>query len=146
MSKEIRLLIDRYISEQNALGSRYRMLAYLLAFSDCYTPAMPHPSTATASRSVPSGSSFSISPFICSRMIFPSSHMAIFNLTTCNSFPIRIAFPRAVFLLFISAEFLYSLVSLCLFPYPVMKYTSPAITHNGTYLYSDKEKPKPPPL
>ena len=37
------------------------------------------------------------------------------------------------------AEFLYGLVSLCLFPYPVMKYTSPAITHNGTCLYSDKE-------
>ena len=30
-----RLLIDRYVSEQNALGSRYGMLAYLLGFSDC---------------------------------------------------------------------------------------------------------------
>ncbi len=29
LSKEIRLLIDRYVSEQNALGSRYGMLAYL---------------------------------------------------------------------------------------------------------------------
>lgn len=29
------LLIDRYISEQNALGSRYGVLAYLLGFSDC---------------------------------------------------------------------------------------------------------------
>lgn len=29
------LLIDRYISEQNALSSRYGMLAYLLGFSDC---------------------------------------------------------------------------------------------------------------
>ncbi len=32
---DIRLLIDRYVSEQNALGSRYGMLAYLLGFSDC---------------------------------------------------------------------------------------------------------------
>ncbi len=32
LSKEIRLLIDRYVSEQNALGSRYGMLAYLLGF------------------------------------------------------------------------------------------------------------------
>ncbi len=29
------LLIDRYVSEQNALGSRFGMLAYLLRFSDC---------------------------------------------------------------------------------------------------------------
>lgn len=29
------MLIDRYVSEQNALGSRYGMLAYLLGFSDC---------------------------------------------------------------------------------------------------------------
>lgn len=35
LSKEARLLIDSYISEQNALGSRYGMLAYLLGFSDC---------------------------------------------------------------------------------------------------------------
>ena len=35
LSKEIRLLIDRYVSEQNALGSRFGMLAYLLWFSDC---------------------------------------------------------------------------------------------------------------
>ena len=35
LSKEIRLLIDRYVSEQNALGSRFRMPAYLLGFSDC---------------------------------------------------------------------------------------------------------------
>lgn len=35
LSKEVRLLIDRYVSEQNALGSRYGMLAYLLGFSDC---------------------------------------------------------------------------------------------------------------
>ncbi len=32
LSKEIRLLIDRYVSEQNALGSRFGMLAYLLGF------------------------------------------------------------------------------------------------------------------
>ena len=32
LSKEIRLLIDRYVSEQNALGSRFGMLAYLLDF------------------------------------------------------------------------------------------------------------------
>ena len=37
LSKEIRLLIDRYVSEQNALGSRFGMLAYLLGFSDCKT-------------------------------------------------------------------------------------------------------------
>lgn len=35
LPKEVRLLIDRYISEQNALGSRYGVLAYLLGFSDC---------------------------------------------------------------------------------------------------------------
>ena len=35
LPEEVRLLIDRYVSEQNALGSRYRMLAYLLGFSDC---------------------------------------------------------------------------------------------------------------
>ena len=35
LSKEIRLLIDRYVSEQNALGSRFGMLAYLPGFSDC---------------------------------------------------------------------------------------------------------------
>ena len=36
LTKEIRLLIDRYVSEQNALGSRFGMLAYLLlGFSDC---------------------------------------------------------------------------------------------------------------
>jgi len=35
LPKETRLLIDRYISEQNALGSRYGRLAYLLGFSDC---------------------------------------------------------------------------------------------------------------
>lgn len=35
LSKEVRLLIDHYVSEQNALGSRYGMLAYLLGFSDC---------------------------------------------------------------------------------------------------------------
>lgn len=28
-------LIDRYVSEQNANGSRYGMLAYMLGFSDC---------------------------------------------------------------------------------------------------------------
>jgi hypothetical protein len=35
LSKEIRLLIDRYVSEQNALGSLFGMLTYLLGFSDC---------------------------------------------------------------------------------------------------------------
>ena len=35
LPKETRLLIDQYVSEQNALGSRYGMLAYLLGFSDC---------------------------------------------------------------------------------------------------------------
>ncbi len=33
LSKEIRLLIDRYVSEQNALGSRFGMLAYLLGLN-----------------------------------------------------------------------------------------------------------------
>ena len=37
LPEEVRLLIDRYVSEQNALGSRYGMLAYLLGFSDCKT-------------------------------------------------------------------------------------------------------------
>ncbi len=32
---DVRLLIDDYVSEQNALVSRYGMLAYLLGFSDC---------------------------------------------------------------------------------------------------------------
>ena len=32
LPKETRLLIDRYVSEQNALGSRYGMLAYQLGF------------------------------------------------------------------------------------------------------------------
>lgn len=35
LPKETQLLIDRYVSEQNALGSRYGMLAYQLGFSDC---------------------------------------------------------------------------------------------------------------
>ena len=35
LPEEVRLLIDRYVSAQNALGSRYGMLAYLLGFSDC---------------------------------------------------------------------------------------------------------------
>lgn len=35
LPEETRLLIDRYVSEQNALGSRYGMLAYQLGFSDC---------------------------------------------------------------------------------------------------------------
>ena len=35
LPEEVRLLIDRYVSEQNALGFRYGMLAYLLGFSDC---------------------------------------------------------------------------------------------------------------
>ena len=35
LPKDVRTLIDRYISEQNALGARYGALAYLLGFSDC---------------------------------------------------------------------------------------------------------------
>lgn len=35
LPEEVRLLIDRYVSEQNALGARYGALAYLLGFSDC---------------------------------------------------------------------------------------------------------------
>ncbi len=35
LPEETRLLIDRYVSEQNALGARYGALAYLLGFSDC---------------------------------------------------------------------------------------------------------------
>ncbi len=35
MPVDVRQLIDRYVSEQNALGARYGMLAYLLGFSDC---------------------------------------------------------------------------------------------------------------
>lgn len=44
LPKDVMELIDRYVSEQNALGSRYGALAYLLGFSDCrellYSP--PH--------------------------------------------------------------------------------------------------------
>ena len=32
---DVRLLTDSYISGQNALDSRYGMLAYLLGYSDC---------------------------------------------------------------------------------------------------------------
>lgn len=35
LPKDVMELIDRYVSEQNALGSRYGALAYLLGFSDC---------------------------------------------------------------------------------------------------------------
>lgn len=35
LPRETRLLIDQYVSEQNALGARYGALAYLLGFSDC---------------------------------------------------------------------------------------------------------------
>lgn len=35
LAKEARQLVDRYVSEQNALGARYGALAYLLGFSDC---------------------------------------------------------------------------------------------------------------
>ena len=35
LPNDLRELIDRYISEQNALGARYGALAYLLGFSDC---------------------------------------------------------------------------------------------------------------
>lgn len=35
LPEEVRLLIDRYVSEQNALGLRYGRLAYLLSVSDC---------------------------------------------------------------------------------------------------------------
>ncbi len=34
LPREVRLLIDRYVSEQNALGARYGALAYLLGYSD----------------------------------------------------------------------------------------------------------------
>lgn len=35
LPRDLRQLIDRYVSEQNALGARYGALAYLLGFSDC---------------------------------------------------------------------------------------------------------------
>ena len=35
LTDETRRLIDRYVSEENALGARYGALAYLLGFSDC---------------------------------------------------------------------------------------------------------------
>lgn len=35
LPEDIMHLIDQYVSEQNALGSRYGVLAYLLGFSDC---------------------------------------------------------------------------------------------------------------
>lgn len=35
LTDEAKKLIDRYVSEENALGARYGALAYLLGFSDC---------------------------------------------------------------------------------------------------------------
>lgn len=35
LSEDVMDLIDHYVSEQNALGARYGILAYLLGFSDC---------------------------------------------------------------------------------------------------------------
>ena len=35
LPEETMKLIDRYVSEYNAIGSRYGMLAYMLGFSDC---------------------------------------------------------------------------------------------------------------
>lgn len=35
LPQDVRALIDRHASEQNALGARYGALAYLLGFSDC---------------------------------------------------------------------------------------------------------------
>lgn len=35
LPREVLQIIDRYVSEQNALGARYGALAYLLGFSDC---------------------------------------------------------------------------------------------------------------
>ena len=35
LTDEAKKLIDRYITEENALGARYGALAYLLGFSDC---------------------------------------------------------------------------------------------------------------
>lgn len=35
LPKEVQLLINRYVSEQNTLGFRYGMLTYLLGFFDC---------------------------------------------------------------------------------------------------------------
>ena len=35
LTDESKKLIDRYVSEENALGARYGALAYLLGFSDC---------------------------------------------------------------------------------------------------------------
>lgn len=41
LPEEVRLLIDCYVSEQNALGSWYGMFAYLLDFSDCKEKCLP---------------------------------------------------------------------------------------------------------
>ena len=35
LPKEVQSLIDLHSCEQNALGARYGVLAYLLGFSDC---------------------------------------------------------------------------------------------------------------
>lgn len=35
LPQEVRTLIDRHASEQNALSARYGALAYMLGFSDC---------------------------------------------------------------------------------------------------------------
>ena len=43
LTDEVRKLIDRYVSEENALGARYGALAYLLGFSDCMELMMTKP-------------------------------------------------------------------------------------------------------
>ena len=35
LSKEVMDLIDHYVSEQNAIGSRHGVFTYLFGFSDC---------------------------------------------------------------------------------------------------------------
>ena len=70
LSKEIRLLIDRYVSEQNALGSRFGMLAHLLGFAG-FPACRSHPPPwrashrRTASSAVPALRSFSPPPAAC---------------------------------------------------------------------------------
>ncbi len=47
LPKETMILIDQYVSEYNAIGSRYGMLAYQLGFSDCRELLVPRNSEST---------------------------------------------------------------------------------------------------
>ena len=77
LPKETRLLIDGYVSEQNALGSRYGMLAYQLGFiSESF------PSTGAVTSSGASGmaaGAFSSGVDSCSAAAFAAALAAAFS-------------------------------------------------------------------